>query len=70
MVPILRNGILLPLFLFQKKKKIFFYFFNKKKKKKKKKKKGDLSNYNNYRRISLINIDLKIISGNNLSVIT
>jgi len=57
MVPILRNGILLPLFLFQKKKK-------------KKKKKGDLSNYNNYRRISLINIDLKIISGNNLSVIT
>jgi len=59
MVPILRNGILLPLFLFQKKKK-----------KKKKKKKGDLSNYNNYRRISLINIDLKIISGNNLSVIT
>jgi len=57
MVPILRNGILLPLFLFKKKKK-------------KKKKKGDLSNYNNYRRISLINIDLKIISGNNLSVIT
>jgi len=48
----------------------YFHCFYSKKKKKKKKKKGDLSNYNNYRRISLINIDLKIISGNNLSVIT
>jgi len=34
----------------------------KKKKKKKKKKRGNLSDYNNYRGISLINVVLKIIS--------